>query len=65
MKKGNRYYLGDTGWQLLVDAAPALGKMVDEPNRLAISTEPIARVAAFDSKQVYYIYNTLTTKTPI
>lgn len=60
MKKGARYYLSDTGWQLLVDAAPTLEKMV-ESNRLAMSTEPIARVAAFDSKQV----NTLTTKTPV
>lgn len=64
MKKGDRYYLGDTGWQLLVDADPALGKMVDEPSWLAMSTEPIAEVAAFDSKPIYYIYDTLTTKAP-
>ncbi|MCI8850855.1 MAG: hypothetical protein HFE82_04865 [Erysipelotrichaceae bacterium] len=45
--------------------APVIGKMVDEPNWLAMSTEPIARVATFDSKPVYYIYNTLATKTPV
>lgn len=34
LKKGDRYYLSDTGWQLLEDAVPTLGKIVDEPSRM-------------------------------